>query len=219
MIGEILPGLFQWTRFHPGIERLVYSSFDSSSGTLIDPMEPKEGVQRVGALAAPRRIVLTNRHHYRHSDRYDKRFGCPVLCQEAGLGHFTKGRPVRGFRFDEQLADGVRALELASICAEETALLLDVADGVLCFGDGVTRDRDGSLAFMPDDLLGDDPDAVRAGLGRNLRRMFDEDFDALVFAHAEPVLGGGREMLGDFLSQDSPVQPRHIVPAVSRDRD
>jgi hypothetical protein len=219
MIGEILPGLFQWTRFHPGIERLTYSSFDSSSGTLIDPMEPKEGVQRVGALETPRRIVLTNRHHYRHSDRYEKRFGCPVLCHEAGLGHFTARRPVAGFRFDEQLADGVRALELASICAEETTLLLDVADGVLCFGDGVTRERDGSLAFMPDDLLGDDPGAVKSGLARNLRRMFEEDFDALVFAHAEPVLGGAREMLSDFLSHQPPVQTRHIEPVVSRDGD
>jgi hypothetical protein len=219
MIDEILPGLFQWTGFHPGIERLVYSSFDSASGTLIDPMEPKEGVQRVGALTQPRRIVLTNRHHYRDSDRYEKRFGCPVLCQEAGLGHFTAPRPVRGFRFDEQLADGVRALELASICAEETTLLLDVADGVLRFGDGVTRDADGSLAFMPDHLLGEDPGAVKAGLARNLRRMFDEDFDALLFAHAEPVLRGGREMLSDFLSHQSPVPARHIEPAISRDGD
>jgi hypothetical protein len=95
---------------------------------------------------------------------------------------------------------------LASICAEETTLLLDVADGVLCFGDGLTRDRDGSVAFMPDDLLGDDPEAVRVGLGRNLQRMFEEDFDALLFAHAEPVLGGGRALLSDFLSRTAGVR-------------
>jgi hypothetical protein len=206
MIDEILPDLVQWSTFHDGIGRWVYSAFDLGSGTLIDPTQPTEGLPRVASFATPQRIVLTNRHHYRHSDRYVQRFGCPVLCHEAGVGHFTEERRVQGFRFDEQLADGVRALELASICAEETTLLLDVADGVLCFGDGVTRDRDGSVAFMPDDLLGDDPDAVRVGLGRNLQRMFEEDFDALLFAHAEPVLGGGRALLSDFLSRTAGVR-------------
>jgi hypothetical protein len=95
----------------------------------------------------------------------------------------------------------VRALELGSICAEETTLLLDVAGGALAFGDGLTRDEDGALTFMPDQLLGDDAEDVRAGLAKRLRRMLDdEDFDTLLFAHAEPVSGGGRALLGEFLA-------------------
>ncbi|HUB73548.1 MAG TPA: hypothetical protein VL979_05885 [Solirubrobacteraceae bacterium] len=199
MIEELLPQLVQWSAYHEGIGHDVYSAFELRSGTLIDPMEPPEGLEAVARLRTPERIVLTNRHHYRHADRFAERFGCPVLCHEAGLEHSDE-EEVSGFFFDEQLAEHVRALELASICAEETTLLLEVADGVLCFGDGVTRAADGSLAFMPDRLLGEDPDAVRQGLGKNLRRMFEEDFDALLFAHAEPVLGGGREMLRSLLS-------------------
>jgi hypothetical protein len=206
MIEEILPGLVQWSTFHDGVGRTVYSHFQLGSGTLIDPMEPDEGLQALAELSTPRQIVLTNHHHYRHSDRYIERFGCSVRCHEAGLGHFGRDRPVQGFRFDEQLAQDVRALELGSICAEETTLLLEADECVLCFGDGVTRDDDGALAFMPDERLGEEPERVRAGLGRNLRRMFDEDFDALLFAHAEPVLGGGRELLSDFLSQESLLQ-------------
>jgi hypothetical protein len=217
MIEEILPGLAQWGAYHDGIGRLVHSTFVLESGTLIDPMEPEDGLEVVAALATPRRIVLTNRHHYRHSDRYVERFGCPVLCHEAGIGHFAGDPHLRAFAgdphlsalaqnphlctfsFDEQLAPDVRALELGSICAEETTFLIGVADGVLCLGDGVTRERDGSLAFMPNELLGDDADGVRAGLARNLRRVFEEDFDALLFAHAEPVLSGGRALLSDLL--------------------
>jgi hypothetical protein len=208
MIEEILPGLVQWSAFHEGIGRTVYSSFVLDSGTLIDPMEPAEGLDAIGALAKPRRIVLSNRHHYRHSAHYAKRFGCPVLCQEAGLTHFADSRPVQGFSFDEQLAEDVRALELGSICAEETTLLLDVADYcVLSFGDGLTREEDGSLVFMRDELLGDKPQSVRAGLHRNLRRILDEeDFDALLFAHSEPVLRGGWALLSDFLSQEPRLQ-------------
>ena len=99
----------------------------------------------------------------------------------------------------------MRALELGSICAEETTLLLDAdGGGALAFGDGLTRGEDGALAFMPDQLLGEDAEDVRAGLAGNLRRMLDEqeDFDALLFAHAEPVSDGGRALLGEFLARD-----------------
>jgi hypothetical protein len=95
----------------------------------------------------------------------------------------------------------VRALELGSICAEETTLLLEAHAGALAFGDGLTREDDGSLAFMPDSLLGDDPRAVRAGLLRNLRQMLDEDFEALLFAHSEPIRDGGHACLSDFVSR------------------
>ena len=203
MIEEIVPGIVQWDAFRETIGRRVHSTFVLSSGTLIDPMEPDGdgGLDAVAELATPRRIVLSNRLHYRDSARYANRFGCPVLCHEAGLSHFAGERPVQGFSFDEQLADDVRALELGSICAEETTLLLDVAGGALAFGDGLTRDEDGALAFMPDQLLGDDAEDVRAGLAKRLRRMLDEeDFDTLLFAHAEPVSGGGRALLGEFLA-------------------
>jgi hypothetical protein len=203
MIEEISPGLVEWSAFHRGIGRVAYSHFQLNSGTLIDPMEPDEGLEAIAELATPRSIVLTNRHHYRDSDRYVERFGCPVLCHEAGQDHFAGERAVRGFRFDEQLAPDVRALELGSICPEETTFLLDAEECVLCFGDGVTRDENGALAFMPDELLGGDPNRVRSGLSRNLRRMFEEDFNALLFAHAEPVLNGGRALLSDFLSKAS----------------
>jgi len=202
MIQEIVPGIVQWDAFRETIGRKVHSTFVLPSGTLIDPMEPDDGLDAVAELATPRRIVLSNRHHYRQSPRYAKRFGCPVLCHEAGLSHFVDDRPVQGFSFDEQLADDVRALELGSICAEETTLLLDLAGGALAFGDGLTRDGDGALAFMPGQLLGEDPEDVRAGLIRSLRRMLDEeDFDTLLFAHAEPVPSGGRALLEELLAR------------------
>jgi hypothetical protein len=209
MIEEILPGLVQWSAFHEGIGHVVHSSFDLRSGTLIDPMEPQEGLEALAALSTPQRIVLTNRHHYRHSARYAKHFGCPVLCHKAGLTHFDSDRPVQGFSFDEQLADGVRALELGSICAEESTLLLDAHNGALAFGDGLTRDGEGSLTFMADALLGEDPTGIRRGLLRNLRRILEEeDFDALLFAHSEPAVGGAAALLGDFLSQASAIRVR-----------
>jgi hypothetical protein len=180
----------------------VHSSLVVASGTLLDPMEPTDGgIEAIARYGEPRRIVLSNRHHYRHSAAFVTRFACPVLCHEAGLHEFADGRAVRGFRFGDRLAEDVEALELASICPEETTLLLDVGEGALSFADGLTRAEDGSLAFMPDWLLGDDPRQVKLGLTRSLGRMLDRDFDALLFAHAAPVPSGGRALLSDFLAR------------------
>ena len=79
-------------------------------------------------LAAPQQIVLTNRHHFRDSDRYVERFSCPVLCHEAGYLLLWGANVMSGFMFDEQLTSDVRALELRSICPEETTLLLEAED-------------------------------------------------------------------------------------------
>ena len=71
----------------------------------------------------------------------------------------------------------------------------------------VTRDEDGALTFMPDELLGSEPRARSRGLSRNLGRMFDEDFNALLFAHAEPMLDDGRAILNDFLARNRWSRP------------
>jgi hypothetical protein len=100
---EIQPGLLHWTAFHEGIAADVHSYFHVPSATLLDPMEPLQGVE---AVPRPERIVLTNRHHYRHSDRFRAVFGCPVLCHEAGLHEFEGAREVQGFRFGDALVRG-----------------------------------------------------------------------------------------------------------------
>jgi hypothetical protein len=51
---------------------------------------------------------------------------------------------------------------------------------------------------------------VRAGLTSNLRRLLDEDFDALLFAHAEPLLSDGAARLSRFLDDQPASAPRTI---------
>ena len=48
--------------------------------------------------------------------------------------------------------------------------------------------------------MGDDPSLVRAGLRESLRRLLDLDFDNLMFAHGEPMVGGGKVALRGFLT-------------------
>src|ERR671932_334241 len=115
---EILPGVQHWTAFPRGIGQVVHSYLYAPAHALIDPMLPEEGLDALDRYR-PERILLTNRHHYRQSDELRERFGCPVLCHEAGLHEFEGGPEVRGFSFGQEVASGVDALELDAICPEE----------------------------------------------------------------------------------------------------
>jgi hypothetical protein len=194
---EIRPGLWHWTAMHPRIKAMVSSYYVAASGTLIDPMLPPEGLEWFRAHGAPRRIVLTNRHHYRQSDELRAEFGCPVLCHEAGLHEFEGGPEVEGFRFGDRLAPEITALEVGAICPEETALHVVLHDGSLAFADGLIHH--GELGFVSDRLLGDDPEGVKSGLRASFRTLLDHRFDSLLFAHGDPLVGGGREALREFL--------------------
>jgi len=192
-MNEIAPGLLDWTAFHDGIHAEVHSHYVSEPGVLIDPMAPD------GELPGePRLVVLTNRHHLRHATD----FGCPIRCHEAGLHEFEGADvDVQGFAFGEELAPGVRALEVGVLCPEETALHIAVGDGFLAVADALVRDDDGHLAFVSDYLLGDDPAAVRAGLRDAFARLLaEEEFDGLVLAHGDPAPSGGRGELERFLA-------------------
>ena len=194
---EIRSGLWHWKAMHPKLEIEVSSYYVAGSGTLIDPMLPPEGVEWFRQHGGPRRVVLTNRHHYRQSDAFRNELGCPVLCHEAGLHEFEADREVEGFRFGDQVAPGIVALEVGAICPEETALHIELGDGLLSFADGLINH--GELGFVPDSLLGDDPDGVKRGLHDSLRALLDRDFDGLLFAHGDPLLGGGKRALEQFV--------------------
>jgi hypothetical protein len=197
-LNEIRPGLFHWEAVHPNIRTDVSSYYIEGSRTLIDPMVPPVGVEWFQGRPAPERIVLTNRHHYRQSDRLQAAFGCPVLCNEHGLHEFEGGPEVDGFRFGDELAPGIRAHEVGAICPEETALHLDLHEGMLCFADALIHY--GEVGFVSDRLLGDDPEGVKRGLRDSLRGLLRERFDSLLFAHGDPLLGGGPEALRDLVN-------------------
>jgi hypothetical protein len=190
---EIAAGLYDYTAFHRGIRLIVHSHFVAAPGVLVDPM-PADG-----ELPGPARLaVLTNRHHLRHAAG----FGCPIVCHEAGLHEFEGADvDVSAYAWGDELAPGVRALEVGVLCPEETALHIAIGDGFLAFADAVIRGDDGGLELVPDDLLGDDPRAVEAGLRARLARLLeDEEFDGLLLAHGAPSVAGGRAELEAFLS-------------------
>jgi hypothetical protein len=193
---QILPGLWHWTAFRDTIGADVHSYLHEPSGTVLDPMAPPEGLEALDGRPVER-VVLTNRHHLRHADAYRERFGCAVLAHEAGLHDLPDW--VQGFAFGDDLAPGVRALEVGVLTPEETAIHLDGDGGALAFADCVIRGRHGELGFVPDELLGDDPAAIRDGLRQAFARLArEQEFEALLMAHGEPLHHAGRSALLTF---------------------
>jgi hypothetical protein len=203
-IREILPGIFHWTSVHPEIRIEVSCHYAESARMLLDPLVPDEGMDWFARRGPPRHVLLTNRLHSRNTARFVERFGCEVWCNEAGLDHFgeegeIQGLGVRGFRPGEILPGGIESHEVGVLCPDETAFRIPGAEPALAIADGVVRDGDGPLAFVPDPLLGDDPDAVKRGLRAAYRRLLALDFDHLLLAHGNPWLGGAREALARFV--------------------
>ena len=178
---------------------LVGCHFVAASGTVLDPMLPDEGIEWFEDHE-PQRVVLSTRHHLRDSEQIADRFGCPILAHEEGLHEFANGPEVQGFAFRDRLADDVTALTMDAISPDDSALRIDVAEGAVMFADSVIN-HDG-IGFVPDRLIGEDPEGVKRRIRERIANLLDEDFDHLLFAHGEPVVGGGKEALRAFAQMD-----------------
>jgi hypothetical protein len=204
---EIVPGLFHWSAFHPGIRHDVSSYYLRDSGVLIDPLLPAEGfeggrdpIDWLADSGPPRAILLSNRHHYRHSGRLVEAFAIPVRASRPGMHEFSSKQRVEPFDFGDELQGGIVAHEVDAICPDETALEVPSVRA-LALADGLVRfdAQDDPVGFVPDWLLGDDPEEVKRGLVASLERLLDVDFEHLLLAHGLPLVGDGKKRLREFV--------------------
>jgi hypothetical protein len=195
---EILPGIHHWTAPHEGIGAPVSSYYVESAAAVIDPMVPEEGLDWFEGKPLER-VVLANRHHYRHADQFAERFGVPVLANEKGL-HEIGDRPgVQSFSFGDEVAPGIVAQGFEDSWPDEGVLVLADKNAIV-LADGVMR-YGGNCSFVPDQYLGDDPEEEKAVLRAAVRRVLDKlDFDAVLVGHGDPITSGGRSELEKLAS-------------------
>jgi hypothetical protein len=197
-VEEIVPGLWHWTARHEHIGKEVSSYYLLEARVLIDPMTPADGLEWFEEHGAPEHILLTNRHHDRHAWRLREAFGCTVHCVREGLHELEGHGPVEAFAFGDELPGGIVAHEVDAICPDETALHLPAHRALAC-ADGIVRwSGQDDLAFVPDFLM-DDPERTKAGLRDAYRGLLELDFDHLLLAHGDPIVGGGKDALRGFL--------------------
>jgi len=196
---EVVDGIVHWAVVHPSTGMPAHSHYLTDTGTLLDPMVPPEGLGWFDRLGAPQRVLLTNRHHLRDAERFAEIYECPILCHPEGLYEFADGPRVEPMAPGDEPAPGLVVHEVGVICPDEVAVYAEVGPGALAVADGVRRHSDGSLGFFSDGLLGDDPEAVKAGLRAAYRQLAEAlGFDVLLFAHGDPIPSGGREALAAF---------------------
>jgi hypothetical protein len=202
-MNEIAPGIYHWTAFRDTIGTEVHSYWIEPAGIVLDPMVPPgAGLDWwEGRDVQPQQIVLTIGLHWRESGEFADRFGAPVRVASAGMHRFEgTDRKAEPFEFGDQVAPGVTAIEVGSIAPDETALHIEHGGGAVAIADGVIRASGGApLSFVPDFLMGDDPETVKAGLVDSFRGLLTRDWDTLLMAHGEPIAGGAKSALRDFV--------------------
>jgi glyoxylase-like metal-dependent hydrolase (beta-lactamase superfamily II) len=192
---EIAPGLWHWTARHEHIGADVSSYYLEAERVLLDPMVPAEGIEWFEEHGPPEHVLLTNRHHDRHSWQLRERFGCAVHCVRNGM-HELEGRgEAEPFDFGDGLPGGVVAYEVGAICPDETALHIPAHDALAC-ADGVIHYGE-ELGFVPDRYM-DDPEQTKPALREAYGRVLDLDFDILLVAHGTPWVGGAKQALRRF---------------------
>src|SRR5260370_42647531 len=105
----------------PGIHIEVSSYCLEDAGVLIDPLvRSNVGMEWFERRSTPpTTILLSNRHHYRDSARFQDAFGCPVYCTQAGVHEFTHGERVTAFDPGDELPCGVTTREIGGPCPDE----------------------------------------------------------------------------------------------------
>ena len=190
---EIAPGIRHWTAPHPKIGTEVSSYWLPGLRVLLDPLAVPEEVD------AADEIVLSNRHHKREAFEAAERFGAPVRVPRVGLNEFAEDDPVEPYDFGEPFADGaITAYQVTEYWPDDGALHIPSA-GALAIADTVVN-YDG-IRFVPDHLMGDDPEAEKRDIRQTLGRLAEElEFEHLLLAHGAPIPGEGRVRLREFAS-------------------
>lgn len=198
---EIAPGVHHWTAMRETIGMRVSSYWLVPERVVLDPMLPEEGIEAF-AEEPPEHVLLTNRHHNRDAADFVAAYGATLHVVQEGMHEYEDRSDLDPIPFDfgDELPGGLRDHRVYEGWPDEGAVEVPRVRA-LAIADGVMRDGDGALTFVPDNLLGDDPAAVRRGLAEgyaDLARQLDPQH--LLLAHGDPVVGGGAQALLRFAS-------------------
>jgi len=199
---ELIPGLWHWTTEHPNLGQDVSSYYLTKAATVLDPMVPAEGLAAFDGMPTPEHVVLSCRHHDRDHAQFVEAFGADFHVSEHGVQEYP-GEDVKAYAVGDQIVPGVTAAANGPIAPDDTVLKIDVEGGALAFADSLIS-AGGTVGFVPDGLLGDDPEQVRADITAAVRELLNtQRFEHVLFAHGDPVVGGGREALAALVQNPS----------------
>jgi hypothetical protein len=195
-VQELTPGIRHWSARHPNIGREVSSYWLPDLKVLLDPLAVPDEVEEIDE------IILSNRHHRRSAFEARERFDAVLRVPRTGMHDYSPDDAVEPYEYGEPLAGGAITAHLVTELWPDDGVLhmpsleaLEIADTVLHYG--------AELELVPDNLMGEDPEADREAILSGLARLSAElDFKHLLFAHGTPIVGDGHERLRAFLRED-----------------
>jgi hypothetical protein len=194
---EVATGIYHWTALHEPIDTRVSSYYIEPAGIVIDPKTPEEGWDALPGR--PEQIVLTSGHHNRDAAECAEAFGgIPIRASTEAAQRLGNALEVETFGDHDEVAPGVTSIRIGQLCDDEGALYIEAGGGAIAIADGINGYGE-TLGFFRDELLGDDPDRVKAGLKQAYAGLLERDFAHLLFAHGDPVIGDGKAALEEFV--------------------
>lgn len=193
---ELASGVQGWS-VHS--ERLGYdlNGFAWRAGGVTIAVDPPELTAAAEAFFEgggwPRLIVVTNRTHWRATDRLRERSGADVALSAVDAGA-VEGKVDRILVPGEELPGGWRVLDMAGKTLGEVGLFREAAGGVLLLGDSLIGDPPGRLRLLPDEKIDD-----RGLLLASLARIAALDYDILLLGDGTPVLEDAAGRVRTFL--------------------
>jgi hypothetical protein len=194
VMDEIAPGIRHWTAKHPNLGIDVSSYWLPGLRALLDPIAVPDGVDEV------EEIVLSNRHHVRDALAAAERLGAKVRAPRIGMHEYDDdaAAAIDPYDFEEPLAGGaITPYRVTPLWPDDCVLhipsvaALEVADAVTNYS--------GELEFVPERYM-DDPTAEKRGLREGLARFAEQlEFEHLLPAHGQPIVGEGRDRLREFV--------------------
>lgn len=202
---EIAPGIHHWKTFHEPIGAEVSSYLIEPAGIVIDPKVPEHGLDELPVR--PQQVVLTSGHHLRDAMVFAEELGIPVRASRQAAEHIGAQDEIATFEDGDEVAPGVTAIHIGKLSDDEGALYIEAGGGAIALADALNRYGE-ALGFFPDELLGDHPERVKAGLMDAFTGLLERDFEHLLFAHGEPLVGKGKSALREFVQH--PVGQEHF---------
>lgn len=202
ILQELAPGLVRWSEFNEE-KQLNFNGYYLVAGgesVLIDPPELdddglKELKDRVAknTHAPLKAILLTNVHHDRASLKMKDVFGVPVYIHEKD----EKGLefdPDYTFKDGDTLPCGLKAINLKDQKSPGESAFYLADQKKLFVGDALIGKIPGRLNQLPADKFADIDKAKES-----LNVLKDYDIEDLLLGDGEPIQGGAKEKLEEFL--------------------
>jgi glyoxylase-like metal-dependent hydrolase (beta-lactamase superfamily II) len=191
----VVPGVWTWTVSDDRIggEPSSATAVEESPGEIIviDPirLETSE-LDKLGRVTA---VLLTGSKHVRSSEHYRQEMGAAVWAPAyADLGELE---PDETFSEGNEVPGGLRVIALRGRSNDESAFYLKRGKGVMIVGDSLINIPSyGGFGVLPEKH---NPDVEKTK--KSCRKLLDYEFDALLFAHGEPIREGAKQKLSELL--------------------